>query len=184
MIFAACVAIAAAGIVPATVVTKTAVVDSEYDSNPQYAFSYGVDDAITGDSKSQVETRSGDVVHGQYSLNDADGTRRTVDYTADPINGFNAVVSKTPLVKAVAAVPVAAAPAAVAVAPQVVAARAVVAPQHVTYAAPQHVAYAAPQQVAYASPYAYAYPQQLAYGVPSQVYHSYSSPLSYYGYNY
>lgn len=34
---------------------------------------------------------------GSYSLNDPDGTRRTVDYSADPINGFNAVVRKTPL---------------------------------------------------------------------------------------
>lgn len=31
-------------------------------------------------------------------MNDPDGTRRTVDYSADPINGFNAVVRKTPLV--------------------------------------------------------------------------------------
>lgn len=32
---------------------------------------------------------------GQYSLVEADGSLRTVDYTADPINGFNAVVSKS-----------------------------------------------------------------------------------------
>lgn len=37
-------------------------------------------------------------------MNDPDGTRRTVDYTADPVNGFNAVVRKTPLVQT--AVPV------------------------------------------------------------------------------
>ena len=37
---------------------------------------------------------------------DPDGTRRTVDYTADPVNGFNAVVRKEPLVaKAVVAAP-------------------------------------------------------------------------------
>lgn len=29
-------------------------------------------------------------------MNDPDGTRRTVDYTADDVNGFNAVVRKTP----------------------------------------------------------------------------------------
>lgn len=60
-------------------------------------------DALTGDSKNQHETRDGDVVHGSYSLLDADGLRRTVEYTADPINGFNAVVHREPLVKAVAA---------------------------------------------------------------------------------
>lgn len=63
-------------------------------------------DALTGDSKSQHETRDGDVVHGSYSLIDSDGTKRTVDYTADPVNGFNAVVHREPLVKAVAAAPV------------------------------------------------------------------------------
>lgn len=32
---------------------------------------------------------------GQYSLVEPDGSVRTVDYTADSIHGFNAVVSKT-----------------------------------------------------------------------------------------
>lgn len=32
---------------------------------------------------------------GQYSLVEADGSIRTVDYTADKHNGFNAVVHKT-----------------------------------------------------------------------------------------
>lgn len=54
-----------------------------------------------------MESRSGDVVQGSYSLTDPDGTRRTVDYTADPVNGFNAVVRKEPLVAKVAAAPVA-----------------------------------------------------------------------------
>ena len=35
------------------------------------------------------------MIPGQYSLVEPDGSIRTVDYTADPINGFNAVVSKT-----------------------------------------------------------------------------------------
>ncbi|KAJ8982766.1 hypothetical protein NQ317_018178 [Molorchus minor] len=76
----------------------TAIMESDYDPNPQYTFGYDVNDPFTGDSKSQVESRSGDVVHGSYSLNDPDGTRRIVDYTADPINGFNAVVRRTPLI--------------------------------------------------------------------------------------
>ncbi|XP_045483692.1 cuticle protein 19.8-like [Harmonia axyridis] len=74
--------------------------------NPQYEFGYDVQDGLTGDSKNQFETRSGDFVQGQYSLNDPDGTRRIVDYTADPINGFNANVRKEPLIsKAVVAAP-------------------------------------------------------------------------------
>lgn len=69
----------------------------EVDTHPQYSFSYDVQDGLTGDAKSQHETRDGDVVHGSYSVVDPDGTRRTVDYTADDHNGFNAVVRKEPL---------------------------------------------------------------------------------------
>ncbi|XP_045764244.1 cuticle protein 19-like [Maniola jurtina] len=65
-----------------------------YDDRPRYAFNYGVADHSTGDIKSQHETRDGDVVKGQYSLVEPDGSIRTVDYTADPVHGFNAVVSK------------------------------------------------------------------------------------------
>jgi Insect cuticle protein len=64
-------------------------------SHPKYSFNYGVNDPHTGDQKSQTETRDGDVVKGQYSLVEPDGSVRTVDYTADPVNGFNAVVSKS-----------------------------------------------------------------------------------------
>nr|AWK28337.1 cuticular protein [Nilaparvata lugens] len=73
-----------------------AVVADEYDPNPQYSYAYDIQDALTGDSKSQHESRQGDVVSGSYSLVEPDGTRRTVDYTADPVNGFNAVVHKEP----------------------------------------------------------------------------------------
>ncbi|XP_019875351.1 larval cuticle protein A3A [Aethina tumida] len=86
-------------------VAKT-VVQEEYDPNPQYSFGYEVQDALTGDSKGQVETRNGDLVQGAYAVADPDGTRRIVEYTADPINGFNAVVHKEPLAaKAVVAAP-------------------------------------------------------------------------------
>ncbi|CAG9814354.1 unnamed protein product [Phaedon cochleariae] len=67
----------------------------DYYSHPRYAFKYGVSDPTTGDVKSQKEIRDGDVVKGQYSLVEPDGTVRTVDYIADPVNGFNAVVSKS-----------------------------------------------------------------------------------------
>ncbi|XP_058454336.1 larval cuticle protein A2B-like [Malaya genurostris] len=69
----------------------------DYDPNPQYSYSYAVADAVTGDNKSQQESRSGDVVTGSYALIEPDGTRRVVEYTADPVNGFNAVVHRGPV---------------------------------------------------------------------------------------
>ncbi|XP_068917808.1 cuticle protein 7-like [Tenebrio molitor] len=66
-----------------------------YDPHPRYSYAYAVNDQHTGDSKSQHEARNGDVVHGQYSLTDPDGSRRTVDYSAGPHTGFNAVVHRT-----------------------------------------------------------------------------------------
>ncbi|XP_043484833.1 larval cuticle protein A2B-like [Leptopilina heterotoma] len=78
-----------------------------YDPHPQYTYAYNVHDTLTGDAKSQHETRNGDVVSGSYSLIEADGTRRIVEYFADPINGFNAVVHREPaIVKAIPQVPV------------------------------------------------------------------------------
>lgn len=70
---------------------------AEPEAPAHYDFGYAVHDPLTGDSKSQVETRRGDVVQGSYSLVDPDGTKRTVNYAADPHNGFNAVVHKEPL---------------------------------------------------------------------------------------
>lgn len=35
------------------------------------------------------------VVTGSYSLTEPDGSIRTVTYTADDVNGFNAVVERT-----------------------------------------------------------------------------------------
>ena len=60
---------------------------------PQYSFGYSVNDVSTGDSKSRQETRDGDVVTGSYSVAQPDGRVRTVTYTADPVNGFQAVVT-------------------------------------------------------------------------------------------
>ncbi|XP_049801318.1 cuticle protein 18.6-like isoform X1 [Schistocerca nitens] len=76
---------------PAVAAAPAAV---EYDPHPQYSFAYNVQDAHTGDSKAQHESRSGDVVQGSYSVAEPDGSIRTVDYTADPVNGFNAVVHR------------------------------------------------------------------------------------------
>ncbi|KAK9719574.1 Insect cuticle protein [Popillia japonica] len=60
---------------------------------PKYEFDYGVADSNTGDKKTQHEIRDGDVVKGSYSVVEPDGSTRTVHYTADDKNGFNAVVT-------------------------------------------------------------------------------------------
>lgn len=60
-----------------------------------YQFNYGVKDHHTGDIKSQSEQREGDVVRGQYSLVEPDGSVRTVQYTSDKHNGFHAIVHKS-----------------------------------------------------------------------------------------
>ncbi|ETN60422.1 cuticular protein 64, RR-2 family [Anopheles darlingi] len=59
-----------------------------------YKFEYGVKDPHTGDHKTHWEERDGDVVKGAYTILDADGSSRLVEYTADPHHGFNAVVKK------------------------------------------------------------------------------------------
>lgn len=75
---------------------STQVVRAEpVDPNPAYSFSYGVADPATGDHKDASETLQNGVVHGSYSLVEPDGHVRKVTYTADKINGFNAVVERT-----------------------------------------------------------------------------------------
>ena len=133
-------------------VAAPVAVDTDYDPNPQYSYAYDIQDALTGDAKSQQESRSGDVVQGSYSLVEPDGTVRTVEYTADPVNGFNAVVHKTPL----------AAPVAKVAAPVAYAAPAYAAPAFAKVAAP--VAYAAPAVAKVAAPLAYAPYAKAVYG--------------------
>ncbi|KAK3908043.1 Cuticle protein 8 [Frankliniella fusca] len=66
----------------------------EYHHEPSpYSYKYGVHDAHTGDVKSASESSHGGVVKGEYSLVQPDGVTRTVHYTADKHNGFNAHVS-------------------------------------------------------------------------------------------
>ncbi|VEN41361.1 unnamed protein product [Callosobruchus maculatus] len=103
--------------------------DATIDPNPAYSFAYDVQDALTGDSKSHIESRANGIVKGQYTVADPDGTRRIVDYYADPIHGFNAVVRKAPQAVIARAAPV------VAPAP-VVRAAPVLAPAPVVRAAP------------------------------------------------
>nr|WLQ70449.1 cuticular protein 19 [Myzus persicae] len=60
-----------------------------------YSFVYSVNDPSTYDVKSQAESSDGNGnVKGFYSLLEADGSTRTVEYTADDYSGFNAVVKK------------------------------------------------------------------------------------------
>jgi hypothetical protein len=63
-------------------------------AKPDYKFGYGVEDSKTGNKQTHEESRDGDVVRGQYSLIEPDGSLRTVTYTADATNGFQAVVKR------------------------------------------------------------------------------------------
>lgn len=62
--------------------------------HPKYQFNYAVHDHHTGDIKQQYEERDGDSVKGSYSLKEADGSTRIVNYKADKHNGFQATVAK------------------------------------------------------------------------------------------
>merc|ERR1712106_77770 len=78
----------------APAVTEVRLVEPE-DAEPaaQYSFGYSITDSVTGDSKSRQESQEGDVVSGSYSVADPDGRIRTVTYTADDVNGFQATVT-------------------------------------------------------------------------------------------
>jgi hypothetical protein len=54
-----------------------------------------VKDTHTHDIKEQAEKRDGDKVEGYYKLLEADGTTRTVHYTADKHTGFHAQVVRS-----------------------------------------------------------------------------------------
>lgn len=58
-----------------------------FQAHPKYEFEYKVEDPHTGDNKYQHESRDGDKVEGVYSLHEADGSIRTVKYTADKHSG-------------------------------------------------------------------------------------------------
>ncbi|XP_026814776.1 cuticle protein 8-like [Rhopalosiphum maidis] len=61
-----------------------------------YSFEYSVNDPHTYDVKSQHETSDGNGnVKGSYSLLEADGSTRVVEYTADDQSGFNAIVKNS-----------------------------------------------------------------------------------------
>ncbi|KAK5646343.1 hypothetical protein RI129_004807 [Pyrocoelia pectoralis] len=62
---------------------------------PKYEFRYGVNDERTGDRHNQKEQRNGDSVQGEYSLQEPDGSTRTVKYSADGKRGFSAQVTRS-----------------------------------------------------------------------------------------
>ncbi|XP_046971949.1 larval cuticle protein A2B-like [Vanessa cardui] len=178
VIFSCFVALARAGVAPVAVAAPLAAAPvvaapavaarlEEFDPLPQYRFGYNVADALTGDYKSQQEQRDGDLVQGSYSLVDPDGTRRTVDYSADSVNGFNAVVRKEPLVAAPAVVAEpAVVPARISAAPIVAAP---VAKYTAAYTAPlAYASYTAPvAKLAYSAPFGYPAPvARFAYSSP------------------
>uniref|UniRef100_A0A6P7FV84 Cuticle protein-like n=1 Tax=Diabrotica virgifera virgifera TaxID=50390 RepID=A0A6P7FV84_DIAVI len=146
----------AAPLAYAAPIAKTVI--AEPSAPAHYDFGYAVNDPNTGDSKSQQESRRGDVVQGSYSVVDADGTKRTVDYTADDHNGFNAVVRKEPAAVAVKAV----APVVAKVSAPVAYAQ----PAPISYAQPAPVAYAQPAPVAYSHSAPVALPQQFIRSSP------------------
>lgn len=83
--------------VSALLVNNLVADTTDYDPHPQYSYGYDVQDPLTGDTKSQYESRNGNIVSGSYSLIEADGSKRIVEYTADPVNGFNAVIHREPV---------------------------------------------------------------------------------------
>ncbi|XP_071441717.1 cuticle protein 21-like [Hetaerina americana] len=152
-------------------VAKAVAVDTNFDPNPQYTFSYEIHDVVTGDDKAQTESRSGDLVQGQYTLVEPDGVRRTVDYTADSINGFNAVVHRNAasVVKAAVAAPVITKVSAIAapVVAKVAAPLPVVAPTLTTFHHQAPIVKTLATPVAYSTPIAKAFATPVAFATPA-----------------
>lgn len=95
--------VALAGFLPyhqATIVKYVQPAAPAPEAPANYDFNYEVNEPSTGDVKKQQESAKNGAISGFYSLNDADGFKRTVHYTADDVNGFQADVQREPLVKA------------------------------------------------------------------------------------
>ncbi|XP_069705115.1 cuticle protein 19-like [Periplaneta americana] len=80
---------------PVAVHHEPVAVEVEHHAPAHYEFKYGVRDEHTHDIKEQAEKRDGDKVSGYYKLLEADGTTRTVHYTADKHTGFHAQVVRS-----------------------------------------------------------------------------------------
>ncbi|KAG5676150.1 hypothetical protein PVAND_006000 [Polypedilum vanderplanki] len=147
--------------------------ESSSDSHPQYHFEYAVNDETTGDHKSQYETRDGDVVNGRYTVLEPTGETRQVDYTADAVNGFNAVVTRHSAAKIIA--PVVAAPAKIIAQPAIVAPTKLIAQP--TYVATPTKLIAQPTYVATPAKFI---SQPIVASAPASyiaTHHTYSAPL-------
>ncbi|KAK9694632.1 Insect cuticle protein [Popillia japonica] len=86
-------------LVPVAAKVAPVSVASGHDVNQEHApakyqFQYKVEDDQHGDYKYHTEERDGDVVKGEYSFKEADGTVRIVKYTVESKSGFNAVIIK------------------------------------------------------------------------------------------
>jgi Insect cuticle protein len=101
VVFSCLLSVAFAGFVnyyqPNPIIVKEIRHHVQPEAPANYEFSYDVNEHSTGDVKSQQESAKNGVITGSYQLNDADGYRRIVDYTADDYNGFQATVRREPL---------------------------------------------------------------------------------------
>jgi hypothetical protein len=64
----------------------------DYESKPDYAFEYGIEDPKSQVSQFRKENRQDDAVTGEYSYTDPFGHVRLVKYTADKLHGFRAEI--------------------------------------------------------------------------------------------
>ncbi|KAJ4441144.1 hypothetical protein ANN_10994, partial [Periplaneta americana] len=64
--------------------------------NPHYQFAFDVKDDEFTNYQNRKEQREGGKISGSYSVVDSDGFIRTVKYTADPLEGFKAQVTREP----------------------------------------------------------------------------------------
>lgn len=76
---------------------QTIIKHVQPEAPANYEFNYNINEASTGDVHSQKESAKDGAIWGSYELNDADGFRRIVDYTADDVHGFQANVRREPL---------------------------------------------------------------------------------------
>jgi len=142
------------------------------DEFGQYSFGYA------GGPSARTESRNAyGVTTGSYQQVDANGILRTINYIADPLNGFRVQGDNLPIAPAAPATVVLAGPAPVAETPEVAAARA---EHEAAYAAAAEAAAAAPEErkrreadtvvaAAPAYPYAYAALGGLYAAAPAQI---------------
>lgn len=68
-IFVCIIGVAKCGVPVAPVVASPVLArisDDTFDPNPSYSFAYDVQDALTGDSKGQIESRANGIVQGIF----------------------------------------------------------------------------------------------------------------------